>query len=53
MIKEIENQTQYHLVEIFSVNKDYREENNGICAIFDSSSVINEGENKVDSFFND
>jgi len=51
VIKNIEIKTQYHLVDIFSVNKDYRGENDGICAIFDSLSVTIEGENKVDNFF--
>lgn len=51
VIRAIANQTPYTLVELFELNKDYRGESGGLCAIFDLTSVKKESEEEIAESF--
>ena len=51
VVSDVSKIPQCRLVEVFDLNRDYRGDRKGICALFEKGTFEGEAENKIESFF--
>lgn len=51
VISDVSKVPECRLIEIFDLNRDYRGDRKGICALFEKGTFEQEAENKIGTFF--